>query len=160
MMKNPRQILFTQWNLERSRIHIFYPTKSCMHLSQYKFDSASPFTSWVIPEKFPPLFAWLNGPWGCLNSVGYSNRVVPLVGREELGCILSWLDRITALLDSWNFSFLFRPFLSPPFPFSSLPFLFVLHLSESFYLIGRPRLFIFEQPCCCSSGDKIGIMLK
>lgn len=125
---------------------------------------ASHFTSWVIPEKFPLLFAWLNGPWACLNSVGYSNRVVPPVG-PKVGCILSWLDRITALLDSWNFSFLFRPFLSS-FPFlpHPPPLLFSLfsatfHLSESFYLIGRPRLFIFEQ-LWCSSGDKIGIMLK
>lgn len=147
MKSNAREFIFSV---------LLSPVCTCRNINSI----ASPFTSWVIPEKFPPLFAWLNGPWGCLNSVGYSNRVVPLVGREELGCILSWLDRITALLDSWNFSFLFRPFLSPPFPFSSLPFLFVLHLSESFYLIGRPRLFIFEQPCCCSSGDKIGIMLK
>lgn len=91
---------------------------------------ASHFTSWVIPEKFPLLFAWLNGPWACLNSVGYSNRVVPPVG-PKVGCILSWLDRITALLDSWNFSFLFRPFLSS-FPFLPPP-------SPSFSLCSPPR---------------------
>lgn len=115
MKSNAREFIFSV---------LLSPVCTCRNINSI----ASPFTSWVIPEKFPPLFAWLNGPWGCLNSVGYSNRVVPLVGREELGCILSWLDRITALLDSWNFSFLFRPFLSPP----SLSLLFLFSLFSIF----------------------------
>lgn len=107
MKSNSREFIF----------FILYPVCTCRNINSI----ASPFTSWVIPEKFPPLFAWLNGSWGCLNSVGYSNRVVLLVG-QEVGCILSWLDRITVLFDSWSFSFLFRPFLSSLsfrfFPFS------------------------------------------
>lgn len=116
MKSNAREFIFSI---------LLSPVCTCRNINSI----ASPFTSWVIPEKFPPLFAWLNGPWGYLNSVGYSNRVVPLVGREELGCILSWLDRITALLDSWNFSFLFRPFLFLP---SSLFLLFLFSLFSIF----------------------------